>query len=142
MQRLNLTCRRFLAISSSGLLSSNAAVPSLIKRHPVVRSSPVGFNFLRRFGTYHISYSCTLPMKPGAPILGVDIYKDKDPVVALARSEYPDWVGDLSKPLPTLADLRRISEAEATDKDKMRYLKLTRRIQIKKKNNEMGAQKR
>lgn len=81
-------------------------------------------------------------MKPGTPIPGLDIYKDKDPVVALARSEYPDWVNELATPMLTLSELRRLPESEATEKDKMRYLKLTRRIQIKKNNAESAGKKR
>lgn len=81
-------------------------------------------------------------MKPGTPIPGVDIYKEKDPVVVLERSEYPEWIGNLAKPMLTLGELRRMPESEATDKEKMRYLKLTRRLQIKKNNAEMAAQKR
>ena len=96
----------------------------------------------RQFGLYKSSLSCFLPMKPGTPIAAVDIYKEKDPVVVLERSEYPEWVGNLAKPLPSLAELRRMPEEDATDKDKMRYLKLTRRMQIKKNNAEMAGQKR
>ena len=81
-------------------------------------------------------------MKPGTPIPGLDIYKDKDPVVALVRSEYPDWVNELATPMLTLSELRRLPESEATEKDKMRYLKLTRRIQIKKNNAESAGKKR
>ena len=81
-------------------------------------------------------------MKPGTPIPGLDIYKEKDPVVVLDRSEYPEWVSKLANPLPTLSELRRIPETEATDKEKMRYLKLARRIQIKKNSAEMAAQKK
>lgn len=81
-------------------------------------------------------------MKSGTPIPGLDIYKEKDPVVVLERSDYPEWVNKLATPLPTLSDLRRLPDSEATEKDKMRYLKLTRRIQIKKNGAEMAAQKK
>jgi predicted secreted protein len=81
-------------------------------------------------------------MKPGTLIPGLDIYKDKDPVVVQERPEYPDWVSKLATPLPTLSELRRLPDSEATDKDRMRYLKLTRRIQIKKNSAEMAAQKK
>jgi Mitochondrial ribosomal protein L37 len=96
----------------------------------------------RDFGVYIGASPLSLPMKPGTPIPGVDIYKEKDPVVVLERLEYPEWVGNLAKPLPTLAELRRMPESEATDNDMMRYLKLTRRLQIKKNSAEMAAQKR
>jgi Mitochondrial ribosomal protein L37 len=78
-------------------------------------------------------------MKPGTPINGLDIFKDKDPPVALERSEYPAWVSDLPKPLASLAKLRRMPEEEASDKDKKRYLKLIRKIQIKKNNEEAAG---
>lgn len=83
-----------------------------------------------------------LPMKPGTVIPGLDLYKDKDPPVVLERSEYPEWVNDLATPLPTLAELRRLPEEEATDRDIMRYLKLTRKIEIKKKNEASRGVKR
>jgi hypothetical protein len=60
----------------------------------------------------------------------------------LERLEYPEWVSNLATPLPTLSELRRMPDSEATDKDRMRYLKLTRRIQIKKNSAEMAAQKK
>ena len=80
--------------------------------------------------------------KPGTPIPGLDIYKEREPPVALERSEYPDWLGSLANPLPSLALLRRMPEEEATDRDKLRYLKLTRRMKIKKNNQEMAGKKR
>lgn len=84
------------------------------------------------------SYSCatpmTLPMKPGTPIPGLKIYKEKDAPVALERSEYPAWVDTLTKPLPSLAQLRRMNIEEASDRDKRRFLKLTRRQKIRERN--------
>jgi len=73
-------------------------------------------------------------MKPGTPIPGLNFLKDRDPPVALDRSEYPEWVNSLTKRDVTLAQLRKMPEEEATDREKMRYLKLTRRIEIKRKN--------
>lgn len=81
-----------------------------------------------------------MPMKPGTPIPGLDIYKDQDPPVALERSEYPDWVGTLAEPMISLAKLRKMPEEEATDKEKKRYLKLVRRLKIKDNNEEAKAQ--
>jgi Mitochondrial ribosomal protein L37 len=78
-----------------------------------------------------------MPMKPGMPVPGVDVFKDKDPPLVLERSQYPDWVSNLATPLPSLAHLRRLSEEEATDKEMMRYLKLARRLDIKKKNDSL-----
>jgi Mitochondrial ribosomal protein L37 len=69
--------------------------------------------------------------KPGSPMKGLDVFKDKDPPVYLERSEYPDWIYHLSQPLPSLAKLRKMDEDDATDTEKMRYLKLTRRMKIK-----------
>lgn len=60
--------------------------------------------------------------------------------MALKRDEYPDWVNDLAKPKITLAKLRRMPEEEATDRDKMRYLKLTRRFKMKDNNSAAEAQ--
>jgi len=87
------------------------------------------------------SAATQFPMKPGTPIPGLDIFKEKDPPVALERSEYPEWIDSLSKPLPSLAKLRKMPEEEATDKDKMRYLKLLRKLKIKKNNEERAAAK-
>lgn len=78
-------------------------------------------------------------MKPGTVIPGLDIYQDKDPPVALKRSEYPEWVDRLVEPLPSLATLRQMPEEEADDRLKMRYLKLTRRALIKRQNEERRA---
>lgn len=74
-------------------------------------------------------------MKPGTPIRGMDFFKgDKEPIVALQRQEYPQWVDTLASPLPSLAQLRRMPEEEADDRLKMRYLKLKRRIILKENN--------
>jgi len=74
-------------------------------------------------------------MKPGTPLRGLDIFKNSEsPPMALERSQYPSWISDLSKPLITLAALRRLPLEQSTDKEQMRYLKLTRRGEIKEKN--------
>lgn len=65
--------------------------------------------------------------------------KDQDPPVALARSEYPEWINHLSQ--KSLAQLRRMPEDQATEKDKVRYLKLSRRIVIKQNNEAASANK-
>jgi len=88
-------------------------------------------------------------MKPGTPIPGLDFMKKDDDdddgkgdgeegggAVALRRDEYPDWVNKLSERDVTLAQLRRMDENNATDRQKVRYLKLTRRANIKEKNFE------
>jgi hypothetical protein len=74
-------------------------------------------------------------MKPGTPLRGLDIFKNADtPPAAQERSQYPSWITDLSKPLVSLAALRRLPVEKSTDAEQMRYLKLTRRGQIKDKN--------
>lgn len=91
--------------------------------------------YLGDSGIKHSTIRC-LAMKPGTPIPGLDFFKDKDPPVALKRSEYPEWVDTLAQPMMSLAKLRRMDENDATDKEKMRYLKLTRRAQIRQRNVE------
>lgn len=85
----------------------------------------------------------------GKPIPGLtNIYPtSKDPSaassargapIALKREDYPPWVNDLTRPLPTLAKLRTMKVDEASDKDMKRYLKLVRKAKIKS-NNESTA---
>jgi hypothetical protein len=73
-------------------------------------------------------------MKPGEPLQALKIFKNRDAPVVLERHEYPEWFNSLAKKDITLAQLRRMDEADATDREQMRYLKLTRRIEIKEKN--------
>lgn len=87
----------------------------------------------------HSTATYQLPMKPGTPIPGLDFMKDKDPPVALERSEYPEWVNSLAEKEVTLAQLRKIPVEEASDREMMRYLKLTRRIKIKEQNEASKA---
>jgi Mitochondrial ribosomal protein L37 len=75
-----------------------------------------------------------MPMKPGTPMTGLKIYKDRDPPVVLERSEYPEWINTLEEPLISLAKLRRMDAEEATDMEKKRYLKLIRKVKIKESN--------
>jgi hypothetical protein len=76
-----------------------------------------------------------LPMKPNTPLRGLDIFKSSEsPPVALDRSQYPSWLSDLSKPFITLAALRRLPLEQSTEEEQLRYLKLTRRGDIKEKN--------
>lgn len=76
-------------------------------------------------------------MKPGAAIPGLDIFKDKDPPVALERTEYPEWLTTLTEPLPSLAKLRRIPDEEATELEQRRFIKLIRRAAIKSNNESL-----
>ena len=87
----------------------------------------------RLFGT---SKTTSLPMKPGTVLKPLGIFKGEDPPVVKERSEYPDWVNDLAKPLPGLAVLRKIPNEQAEEKDIMRYLKLNRRQQIREQNEQ------
>jgi hypothetical protein len=82
---------------------------------------------------------CQLAMKVGTVLPGLDFIKDTDEVLTKARSEYPDWVDSLAKPMLSLAKLRRMTEEEATDREKERYLKLSRRQEMKNKNAEAGV---
>lgn len=94
------------------------------------------------------SFSATpvpaMAMRPGTPIPGLDkIYPaPKDGTsrapVALPREEYPPWVNELTRPLPTLAKLRGMKVEDASDRDMKRYLKLVRKAKIKS-NNESRA---
>jgi hypothetical protein len=78
-------------------------------------------------------------MKPGTAIPGLNFLKGKEATVSMERSEYPEWVNGLETPMITLAKLRRMDEEDASDTEKMRYLKLTRRRAIKETNLEAGA---
>jgi hypothetical protein len=80
-----------------------------------------------------------LAMKAGTLLPGLDFIKDTDEVLSKERSEYPDWVDSLAKPMLSLAKLRRMTEEEATDREKERYLKLSRRQEMKNKNAEAGV---
>ena len=73
-------------------------------------------------------------MKPGTVIQSLGIFKNKEAPVVLDRSTYPDWVSSLSEPLPSLAKLRRIPDEDATEREKRRFIKLTRRARIKSNN--------
>jgi hypothetical protein len=80
-----------------------------------------------------------LAMKPGTPIVGLDFLPKEPAPIALERSEYPEWVDSLAKPMPSIAELRRTPNEEASHSDIMRYLKLTRRIRIKQHNIDANA---
>ena len=79
-----------------------------------------------------------LPIKAGTPIQGLDFVKGKDPVVALERSDYPEFVDKLATPPPSLAKLRRMPDEEADDKLQKRFLKLKRRAVIKANNRSLA----
>ena len=95
-------------------------------------------NVLFRYSSsYHATRIAPLPLKPGTPIKGLDIFKEKEPLVALDRKEYPGWVDRLATPLPSLAMLRRMKTEDADDRLQKRFLKLKRRMVIKTNNRSM-----
>mmetsp|Transcript_5334 Transcript_5334/g.6971 ORF Transcript_5334/g.6971 Transcript_5334/m.6971 type:complete len:122 (+) Transcript_5334:234-599(+) len=85
---------------------------------------------------YHTQEPLCMAMKPGTPIPGLDIYKEKDPPVVLERSEYPEWLGELVTPLKGIAQYRKMKAEEASLEDQQRYLKIIRKLDIKDKNDE------
>lgn len=94
---------------------------------------------------FRMMYSNSAPqclaMKAGTTIKELAIFKEKEAPVVLERSEYPDWIASLCEPLPSLANLRRIPDEEATDTEERRFLKLTRRAAIKLKNQALKEAK-
>jgi hypothetical protein len=75
--------------------------------------------------------------KAGTPIPGLAIFKEHDPPVV--QTEYPAWFQSLKQPQPSLAQLRRMPNEEAEEKDILRFLKLQRRQQIRQQNEEAGV---
>ena len=79
-------------------------------------------------------------MKPGTPIPGLQLKTGQEQIVALKREEYPEWIDTLTTPKPSIAKLRKMDINEDTpDVDLKRYLRLTRRAQIKENNAEAGG---
>lgn len=79
-------------------------------------------------------------MKPGTPIPGLQLKTGQEQIVALKREEYPAWINTLATPKPSIAKLRKMDFDENTpDVDLKRYLRLTRRAQIKENNSESGG---
>jgi hypothetical protein len=78
-------------------------------------------------------------MKAGTEIKSLAVCKGHDPPKVLPREEYPEWINTLAKPLPSLAKLRRIPNEEAEDHEIVRYLKLTRRLGIRHRNDESAV---
>lgn len=76
-------------------------------------------------------------MKPGTILKPLAVSKSQEePPTVLERNEYPDWVNSLSTPLQSLAQLRKIPNEDAKEKEIMRYLKLTRRQRIRQSNED------
>ena len=74
----------------------------------------------------------------GTPIPGLDFLKNADPPVSKGRSEYPDWINKIGKPMTTLAKLRKSNFTDLEDANMMRFLKLSRRKEIKENNIDAG----
>lgn len=88
------------------------------------------------FRRIHGSSTLWLPVPAGEKLQGFDFLKESEPLVAKPREEYPEWVDTLAKPMKTLAELRKMEFEDASDKERMRYLVLTRRQVIKDSNIE------
>jgi len=69
---------------------------------------------------------------------GLELFKDQESPVWREKHDYPEWVHKLQQPLAPLAKLRKMELEEANDSDMFRYLKLTRRIEIKEANSIAG----
>jgi hypothetical protein len=78
-------------------------------------------------------------MKPGTVLKSLGVFKNEEPPVIKPREEYPAWIGDLATPSPTLAVLRRMPNEVAEDLDITRYLKLSRRLRIRQKNEQASV---
>jgi hypothetical protein len=79
------------------------------------------------------------PMKAGTPLKELAVFKGKDAPVTMERSEYPDWVNDLTEPQASLAALRKIPNEEAELHQIKRYLKLIRRQAVRQRNEESSV---
>jgi hypothetical protein len=78
-------------------------------------------------------------MKVGTELKSLAVCVNQEPPKVLSREEYPSWVSELVTPLPSLAKLRLIPNDEAQDQEIVRYLKLTRRLGIRQRNEESLA---
>mmetsp|Transcript_26188 Transcript_26188/g.57354 ORF Transcript_26188/g.57354 Transcript_26188/m.57354 type:complete len:113 (-) Transcript_26188:223-561(-) len=106
-----------------------ATVKLLARKHP-----PSGG--LRMFGS---TQTAGFPMKAGTELKNLAVFKGQDTPVTLERSEYPDWVGELATPQPSLAALRKIPNEEADLTQIKRFLKLGRRQAVRQRNEESTA---
>jgi hypothetical protein len=117
---------------------------SLRCKRSIVSARKFFFSF---FSALHVQTSryiggtafTSMPMKPGTVLKSLGVFKDQDPPVTKSRDEYPEWMGDLAKPMPSLAGLRRMTNDEAHDTDIMRYLKLSRRKRIQQRNEQASV---
>ena len=75
-----------------------------------------------------------MPLKPGTPIRGLDVFKDRDPPVAMERHEYPEWVATIGEPLASMSELEHKDESKVTEDEVRRYFKLKNRRDIRQAN--------
>uniref|UniRef100_A0A7S2P8W0 Uncharacterized protein n=1 Tax=Leptocylindrus danicus TaxID=163516 RepID=A0A7S2P8W0_9STRA len=87
--------------------------------------------------SFHVSNRHLQAMPAGTDLRGFDFLKkhsEGERLLAKPREEYPEWVSELAPGLKTLAELRKMEFEDATDKERMRYLVLSRRRLIKENN--------
>ena len=92
----------------NGLLSQHTTKIGCNQQQPLESCSMAkswARTILRQYSQCSKQY---LPMKPGAVIPGLDIFKDGEAPVVLPHDQYPEWVYNLPTPLPSLAKLRRM----------------------------------
>ena len=92
-----------------------------------------------RRSSIHSTSIDQMAMPAGTKLPGFEFLKGGEPVAAKSREEYPDWINDLSKPMKSLAELKKMKFEDATDKERMRYLVLTRRQLIKENNMDANS---
>jgi len=119
MQQLGASGRKFAAFAAKSIPRRNVAQ---LRRSFVTATHPRSF-----------------PMKAGTPLKDLAVFKGKDAPVTMERSEYPDWVNDLTEPKASLATLRKIPNEEAELHEIKRYLKLTRRQGVRQRNEESAV---
>ncbi|CAJ1940158.1 unnamed protein product [Cylindrotheca closterium] len=121
-------------MSASSPVAAIRMSQSLLRRTCTSNSSTLATTAGRRH--YIGTPLPSMPMKAGTKMDSLAIFKGQDPPVVKERDEYPEWVGKLAKPLPSLAKLRRIPNEEADEKEVLRFLKLNRRIRMRANNEE------
>ncbi len=105
---------------------------------PFPSGMPVGISKPANFSRLISTSTATKAMKPGTPIAGLDFMKNSDPVVSKERSEYPEWMNNLTKADATLGKLRRLDLWKAEEEEQKRFFKLDRRSKIKSDNIDAG----
>ena len=125
--------------SNTSMIIAAVTFKSLLRKASI--DSPVLSTVYRRnfFGGSRSSPRLLMPMKAGTELRSLAIFKGQGVPTTLERSEYPDWVSDLSKPLSSLATLRKIPNEEADLNQIKRFLKLTRRQAVRQRNEESAS---